>query len=203
MWGWGLGGLCLCGFLRAAPGRECRGRNCHKAQGGLGRALGLLLCQPCPGAPALPWALPGRGDAALLFLPAGEGVRPLQPPLPSQLRPGNSHFGSRICARSLSSVLSPQHRTQNAFSCLLPGLLPRLSQDLSEVTRSNLVGIAVMEDASAALSPAWFAGVPISCSGLSSPVLLCKEPGCAQPGRWDREGEPKFTFVHTCLTGYD
>lgn len=172
-----------------------------------------------------PSALPSSFQRAVPFLcdEGGTGgfhacrtgcTRP--PGLPALLRDPNR--GNRTSSLGFlpgaldSSFSAPNTKRRVPFCIYYPDRCLCAPQILSDVTFSNLVEIAVVEDASAIVNLLSFPVVPIrllnSIMNEFTGVLLSF--GCLKGAIFwsmrqmaERQGELKFTFFPTCLTEYD
>lgn len=159
--------------------------------------------------------LSGRRRAQMFFTPAGRAVRcpsAARSPLLSKL--GKSHLHFRFSASSTLSFSAPNAKRRMPFCIYYPEHCLSTPKILSNVTFSNLVEIAVMEDASAIFNLISFPVGPIGLlNGIMNEFtgvsLLLSFAGLKGAIFWsmrqtvERQGELKFTFFHTCLTEYD
>ena len=155
----------------------------------------------------------------MFFTPARwvvRGARPLElPALLSYPNQGNCTLILGFLPRARNSGFSAPNTTWRMPFCVYyPDHCLSTPKVLFNVTFSNLVEIAVVEDASAIFSLISFPVVPISLlnsimNEFAGAFLLLSFSCLKGAVFWsmrqmvERQGELKFTFFHTSLTEYD
>lgn len=153
----------------------------------------------------------------MVFMPRNQvvlGARPLELPLSQPNQGDHTLILGFLPGGPSSSFSAPNTKWRMPFCIYYPDHCLSTPKILFNVTFSNLVEIAVMEDASAIFNLISLPVVPISLLNSImnefTGAFLLLSSGCLKGAVFwsmrqmvERQGELKFTFFHTCLTEYD